>query len=135
MSRALSIDLRIRVVAAVDGGASHREAAERFGVSAASVSRWRNLQLQQGNVRPGPLGGDRNSHKTEAHADQIMTWLGEHRDSTLFELRNDLAAQGIVISKSALHRFLVRQEQTRKKDLPCCRAKPSGRSGKAAMLV
>ncbi len=47
MSRALSIDLRIRVVAAVDGGASHREAAERFGVSAASVSRWRNLQLQQ----------------------------------------------------------------------------------------
>lgn len=114
MSRALSIDLRIRVVAAVDGGASHREAAERFCVSAASVSRWRNLQFQQGNVRPGPLGGDRNSHKTEAHADQIMTWLGEHRDSTLFELRNDLAAQGIVISKSALHRFLVRQEQTRK---------------------
>ncbi len=117
MSRALSVDLRIRVVAAVNGGASHREAAERFGVSAANVSRWRNLQLQQGNVRPGPLGGDRNSHKTEAHADQIMTWLGEHKDGTLFELRNDLAAQGIVISKSALHRFLVRNEQTRKKRL------------------
>ena len=42
--------------------ATHREAAERFGVSAASVSRWRNLQLRQGDVRPGPLGGDRNSH-------------------------------------------------------------------------
>jgi hypothetical protein len=28
-----------------------------------------------------------------------------------------LAAQGIVISKSALHRFLVRHEQTRKKRL------------------
>ncbi len=53
MSRALSIDLRIRVVAAVDSGASHREAAERFGMSAASGSRWRYLQLQQGNVRPG----------------------------------------------------------------------------------
>ncbi|MND49423.1 Transposase [compost metagenome] len=117
MSRALSVDLRIGVIAAVDGGASHREAAERFGVSAASVSRWRNLQLQQGNVRPGPLGGDRNSHKTAAHSDQIMTWLGEHRDGTLFGLRNDLAAQGIVISKSALHRFLVRHEQTRKKRL------------------
>ncbi len=82
MSRSLSVDLRIRVVAAVDGGASHREAAERFGVSATSVSRWRNLQLRQGNVRPGPLGGDRNSHKTEAHADQIMTWLGAHRDGS-----------------------------------------------------
>lgn len=135
MSRDLSVDLRIRVLAAVDGGASHREAAERFGVSAASVSRWRNLQIQQGNVRPGSLGGDRNSHKTEAHADLIMTWLGEHRDGTLFELRDDLAAQGIAISKSALHRFLVRHEQTRKKDWPCGRAKPSGHPGKAAMLV
>jgi hypothetical protein len=28
-----------------------------------------------------------------------------------------LAAQGIAISKSALHRFLVRHEQTRKKRL------------------
>ncbi len=117
MSRALSVDLRIRVLAAVDGGASHREAAERFGVSAASVSRWRNLRTHQGSVRPGPLGGDRNSHKTEAHADLIMTWLGEHRDGTLFELRNDMAAQGIAISKSALHRFLVRHDQTRKKRL------------------
>ncbi|GEM_PF-7069869 len=58
MSKALSVDLRMRVFAAVDGGASHREAAERFGVSAASVSRWRNLQIRQGNVRLGPLGGD-----------------------------------------------------------------------------
>lgn len=92
MSRALSIGLRIHVVAAVDSGASQREAAERSGVSAASASRWRIPQLQQGNVRRGPLDGDRNSHKTEAHADQIMTWFGEHRDGTLFELRNDLAS-------------------------------------------
>src|SRR5689334_1997066 len=117
MSKALSVDLRIRVLAAVDGGASHREAAERFGVSAASVSRWRNLQIRQGNVRPGPLGGDRSSHKIEAHADLIMAWLGEHRDGTLFELRHALAGQGIIASKSALHRFLVRHDQTRKKRL------------------
>ena len=106
MSRALSVDLRIRVLAAVNGGASHRKAAERFGVSAASVSRWRHLQIQQGNVLPGPLDGERKSHKTEAHADLIMTCLGEHRDGTLFELRKALADQGISISKSALHRFL-----------------------------
>ena len=117
MSKCLSVDLRIRVLAAVSGGATHREAAERFGVSAASVSRWRNLQLRQGDVRPGPLGGDRNSRKTEAHADAIMTWLGEHRDGTLFELRDFLCAQGVLISKSALHRFLVRHGQTRKKRL------------------
>lgn len=117
MSKALSIDLRVRVLAAVSGGATHREAAERFGVSAASVSRWRNLQLRQGDVQPGRLGGDRNSHKTEAHGKQIMTWLAEHRDGTLFELRDALAQQRITISKSALHRFLVRHGQARKKRL------------------
>lgn len=51
MSRALSVDLRIRVLAAVSAGATHREAAERLGVSAASVSRWRNLQIRRGDVR------------------------------------------------------------------------------------
>lgn len=80
MSKALSVDLRERVLAAVSFGASHREAAERFGVSAASVSRWRNLQIRQGHIRPGPLGGDRNSHRTEANADTIMAWLEGHRD-------------------------------------------------------
>lgn len=43
MGRALSRDLRDRVVAAVEGGLSCRAAAERFGVSAASAIRWRQL--------------------------------------------------------------------------------------------
>lgn len=46
-----------------------------------------------------------------------MAWLAKHRDGTLFELRDALSAQGIMISKSALHRFLVRHGQTRKKRL------------------
>jgi transposase len=61
MSKALSLDLRERVLAAVAQGASGRQAALRFGVSAASVSRWRDLARRQGNARPGPLGGDRRS--------------------------------------------------------------------------
>ncbi|MBL7373489.1 IS630 family transposase, partial [Escherichia coli] len=39
MSTPLSLDLRVRVLAAVASGLSHRQAGERFGVSAASVSR------------------------------------------------------------------------------------------------
>ena len=35
MSKALSFDLRIRALAAVAGGMTHRAAGERFGVSAA----------------------------------------------------------------------------------------------------
>ena len=43
MGYAISTDLRVRVLAAVTEGATHRQAAARFGVSAASVSRWRTL--------------------------------------------------------------------------------------------
>lgn len=66
MSKALSVDLRTRVLAAVAAGATHREAAVRFGVSAASVSRWRRRERAKGDVAPGPLGGDRRSGRIEA---------------------------------------------------------------------
>ncbi len=56
MSRALSLDLRVRVLAAVQGGATHRDAAERLGVSAASMSRWRMRERNQGDARPKALG-------------------------------------------------------------------------------
>src|SRR6201992_1243444 len=59
MSKALSIDLRQRVVAAVrDERLSHRAAAARFKVSAANISRWRALERHSGHLGPGPLGGD-----------------------------------------------------------------------------
>jgi hypothetical protein len=57
MSRALSFDLRVRVLAAVSDGLTHRQAGERFGVGAASVSRWRKLEREQGNPKPKALGG------------------------------------------------------------------------------
>ncbi len=40
MAKALSEDLRTRVVRAVEGGMSRRAAAERFGISAASAVRY-----------------------------------------------------------------------------------------------
>ena len=55
MSKALSLDLRLRVLAAVADGLSHRAAARRLGVSAASVSRWRALVRKRGDARPGAL--------------------------------------------------------------------------------
>jgi transposase len=54
MSKTLSLDLRQLVVAAVEAdGLSHRLAADRFNVSAASVSRWRALARENGGLRPG----------------------------------------------------------------------------------
>ncbi len=52
MPRVLSQDLRERVVAAIDGGMSCRAAATRFGVSASSAIRWRQLVVQHGTPQP-----------------------------------------------------------------------------------
>jgi transposase len=95
MSKALSLDLRVRVLASVHALATQREAAERFGVSAASVSRWRTRQREQADARPKALGGDRRSGRIEARRDAIMAALGPDRDATIEEVRRDLVAPGL----------------------------------------
>ena len=40
MTRTLSIDLRERLVFAVEGGLSRRSAAKRFGVAASTAIKW-----------------------------------------------------------------------------------------------
>ena len=118
MSRALSVDLRVRVLAAVAGGLSHRQAGERFGVGAASVSRWRKLEREQGDPRPKALGGDRRSGRIEAHGAAILAMLDETTDITLEELRHQLGEQGLVFGDGTVRRFLKRHKITRKKRLP-----------------
>ena len=51
MAKTLSLDLRERVVAAVSNGMSRRQAAERFGVSAASAIRWCSARKRNGERR------------------------------------------------------------------------------------
>jgi len=72
MSKALSLDLRTRVLAAISDGLSCRQAAQRFGVSASSAIRWRSLERCQGHARPKALGGDRRSGRIEAHGPLIL---------------------------------------------------------------
>lgn len=116
MSKALSLDLRQRVVAAVrDDGLSHRAAAARFRVSAASISRWRALERQSGDLRPGPLGGDRRSGAIEAHTETILRTFETRRDMTIEELRTELASLGLRFGYGTLWRFFARHPLTRKK--------------------
>lgn len=115
MPKPLSFDLRSRALAAVDGGLSCRQAAERFGVSASSVIRWAALRRAGGDARPRVSGGDRLSHKTEAHAALIHAALAEVPDITLSEIKQKLAGQGAEVSIAALWRFFRRHKITRKK--------------------
>lgn len=115
MSKALSLDLRARVVEAIDGGLSRRQAAERFDVSASSAIRWYRAWRTSGSYAPRPLGGDRLSHKTEQHADAIHALLEAQADITLRELKAELSRRGVSISVAALWRYFRRHRITRKK--------------------
>lgn len=128
MSKALSLDLRTRVLGAVAEGASHREAAARFGVSASSVSRWRALERTQGEARPGPLGGDRRSGRVEVQAALILRLVEETPDITIEELRQALTARGHRFGYGTIQRFFVRHRITRKKRRPTPASKTASTS-------
>lgn len=115
MSKALSVDLRERVVAAVEAGSSCRAAAARFGVGISSAIRWASLKRSAGSVAPGPLGGDRRSGRIEAHAPLILGLLERTPDITLSELRVELAEAGVPVGVATLWRFFARRRITLKK--------------------
>jgi transposase len=115
MAKALSTDLRRRIVGAIAGGMSCRRAAARFGVSAASAIRWQAQQRSLGHVRPRPQGGDRRSRRIEAHAGLILALLDETPDMSLEELRAALGERGVPVGYGTLWRFFKRHRITRKK--------------------
>ena len=118
MARSLSLDLRERVVRAVDEGASRREAASRFGVSAASAVRWCALARERGSSAPRPQGGDRRSQALESQTGLIDALMDETPDQTLMELRDRLATRGVKTTHASLWRFFRRHGVTRKKRRP-----------------
>jgi len=104
MSKAVSVDLRVRVLQAVGAGA--REAADRFGVSAASVSRWR--QREQGAPRAMALGGERRCRVMASQAGAMLAIVAANRDLTLAESRSALAEQQVEASLAGRWRFFRR---------------------------
>ena len=115
MSSALSVDLRERVVHAVEAGASRHRAAERFGVSLASASRWCRQFAREGHVAPRPMGGDQRSRRIEAQADLILSLYEAQPGIYLHELRAALIERGVCVAQSSLSRFFKRHGISRKK--------------------
>ena len=120
---ALSMDLRVRVLAAIDDGISCRAAAARFRVAPSTAIRWQAQRRTTGSVVPKPLGGDMRSHRVEERADEILAIWEARKDITLEELRLALAETGLAVSVASLHRFFVRRGMTRKKRMarPVCK--------------
>ena len=117
MGKALSVDLRSRVVAAIDDGLSRREAATRFGVGVSSAIRWYAAFRASGDVAPRAQGGDKRSHRIEAYRDDILSLVEEAPDITLSEIADHLhKAHGVRVASSTVWRFLDRHAMTFKKN-------------------
>jgi transposase len=90
MAKALSVDLRYRVVETVKAGSSCRAAAVRFGVSASSAIRWVARDRERGGLVPCKRGGNQRSHRIDAQRGLILAWIEETPDLALAEVRGDL---------------------------------------------
>jgi len=115
MAKALSVDLRERVIAAVESGVSGRQVALRFEVSPSSVSRWRGMLVQEGGIAPKRQGGDRRSGRIEAYAELILNAVTAAPDITLAELQAMLEDEGLTVGIGSIWRFFDRRKITLKK--------------------
>ena len=115
MVRALSNDLRKRVVAAVARGESCRAVASRFGVAVSSVVKWSQRHRATGSVAPGKMGGHRK-RVLEPHRAFIQQRIAQTPHLTLHGLKEELAARGIKVSHNAVWLFLRREGMSFKKN-------------------
>jgi transposase len=123
MPKSYSGDLRVRVIEAVETGASRREAAEHFGVSVSSAIKWVQRWHESRSAAPKPRGG--SISPLEEHAEQILALIAEQPDLTLMESVAALRRRRIRTSRSALWRFLDRHGITLKKKPASCRTAAS----------
>jgi putative transposase len=84
MGKPYSMDLRERVVAAVEtGGLSCHQAAAQFGVGASTAIVWVRRLRETGSVAPGQMGG----HKPKAISGEHRAWLLERAKARDFLAR------------------------------------------------
>jgi transposase len=113
MPKAYSGDLRERVIEAVEAGASRREAAERYEVSASSAIKWLQRWRQRRSAAAKPRGG--SVSPLEELASEVLAVIAEQPDLTLVETVAELRRRRIKTSRSSLWRFLDRHNITVKK--------------------
>jgi transposase len=122
--------LRVRVINAVEAGASRREAAELFDVDPSTSVRWLQSWNETRCCEPKPRGG--SISPLERHAEQILALVAEQPDRTLEEIVSELRKRRIRTSKSSVARFLDRHGITFKKKESAGRGAAPRRRGPGA---
>jgi transposase len=115
MGKPYSMDLRERVMAAIEGGMSTHQAAARFAIGIATAGAWARLKRAKGEVTPARQGKPKGSI-LDAHADFIFGLIREVPDITLEEIAERLADERAVrVVTTAVWKFLDRHDMTHKK--------------------
>ncbi len=123
---ALSLDLRQRIVAAVDAGMSQSEAARRFAVSRATVHRLLWRRRESGTLEAKPRPGAKRRIAPEQHA-RLQAQLCAFPDDSLAQQgRRWHQEQGHRVSETTLWRTLQRMGWSHKKRVcvPASETKP-----------
>ena len=130
MGRPYSIDLRERVVSAVEkSGMSRRQAAAQFGVGVSTAIAWVRLFRKTGSVAPGKMGG----HKPKAIAGAHRIWLLQRIDGKDFTIRGlvaEFAERGLKVDYRSVWNFLHAEKLSFKKKLssPASAIAPTSRT-------
>ena len=135
MAKPYSMDLRERVVAAVEqDGMSRRAAARRFGVGPSRVVEWIKQFRDTGHIRPGQMGG----HKPKAISGEHRVWLIARCKSADFTLRGLvmelLAERDLRVDYRSVWQFVHDEALSYKKNNSAQRAGSSGRRQKARAM-
>lgn len=113
--RAYSLDLRQRIVAALDAGKRPSEVAERFSVGVSTVKRYRQQRRETGQLDPRFSPG-RTPSIRPAQREVLWTQLVEHPTAILDEHCALWAAEtGVWVSITTMSREIRRLGFTRKK--------------------
>lgn len=114
MAKALSDDLRSRVLKASAEGMSARQAAARFGVGVSSAIRW--IARAKIGERTPRVQGRRPGSRLDAHGAFIVGLIEERRDITLNEMVERLGSElSVEVGRSTLSDWLRRHGWTFKK--------------------
>lgn len=106
MARPYSRDLRERVVRAVEGGLSRRQAAGRFALAVSTVVEWVRVWRESGSLSAKPMGGDHNARLKGERA-WLLERIAAAPDLTLEEIRAELADRGKRVGYGTVWRFFA----------------------------
>ena len=107
MGRAYSDDLRVRVVAAMEGGGDCRTVGATFGIAPSTAGNWHRLYRRTGSYSARPMGGDHRS-KLLDHEAGVAALLAGACDLRLIDVQANLAERGVVVSWSTVRRTVKR---------------------------